>query len=159
MKDIICFDDRGFHKKLGFTSVINCKDLEIVFGGSERVNRNAVENNKVDILVNAEKSENKDLLHYRNSGLNQVLCKLANQNNVAIGFSFSEILRSKERSVLIGRIMQNIKLCGKYNVRMVFATFAKNKYEMRDARDLIGFCRVLKMTGKEAKEALNFGKS
>ena len=156
MKDIICFDDKDFHKKLGFSSVINCKELNIVFGGDEKVNRKAVENRNVDILVNVEKSGNKDSLHFRNSGLNQVLCKLAYDNKVAIGFSFNEILRSRDRGVLIGRVMQNIRLCRKYKVKMVFATFAKNKYEMRDARDLISFCRVLRMTGKEAKEALNF---
>ena len=84
-----------------------------------------------------------------------MLCKLAKKNNIAIGFSFNEILKSKEKSKLIGRMMQNIKLCRKYKVKMVFASFAKNKFEMRAVKDLLSFCRVLGMTPREAKSALN----
>src|SRR3989344_7408011 len=96
------------------------KDLRIVEGGSEEKNRKAVEDKSTDILLSPERNAQNDKLSSRNSGLNQVLCKLAHDNKIAIGFSFSEILKSKERSVLIGRIMQNIKLCRKYKVRIVF---------------------------------------
>jgi len=41
---------------------------------------------------------------------------------------------------------------------MVFGSFAKNKYEMRNAKDLFSLCKVLGMTGGEAKEALNYKK-
>ena len=60
-----------------------------IIGGSDTVNRKAVENPKVDILISPERSRNKDFMKSRNSGLNQVLAKLAHKNKVAIGFDFN----------------------------------------------------------------------
>ena len=54
--------------------------------------------------------------------------------------------------------MQNIRLCRKYKVKMVLASFATDKFEMRDARDLISFGVCLGMNPGEAKKALNFSK-
>lgn len=156
MIDIICF--RGEEFNLGFNKVYYLKDLNIIFGGSENLNRNAVENKKVDILVSPERNIREDNLHYRNSGLNQVLCKLAAKNKVAIGFSFSDILNSNERGKLLGRMMQNVRLCRKYKVKIVFASFARTKYEQRNAKDLMAFARAMGMNGNQANEALNFEK-
>ena len=153
MIDIVCFKGEKFN--LGFFKIYNFEDFNIVVGGSDNKNRKALSNKNTDILLSPEKTRKKDFIHSRNSGLNHVLCKLAKENNIAIGFSFNEILKSKERNKLIGRMMQNIKLCRKYKVKMIFASFAKNKFEMRAAKDLLSFCRVLGMMPKEAKNALN----
>jgi len=130
------------------------KQLVIVEGGI--LNRFILEQKDADILVNPEKGIQKDFLHSRNSGLNQVLCKLARQNNVAIGFSFSEILHSEkeQRAELFGRMMQNVRLCRKYNVRMVLGSFAKNEFELRSKDSLISFGIFLGMRPEEAKRAL-----
>ena len=152
--DIICFEGDKFD--LGFSEILNCKNLKIEQGDKDT--RKLIENKKIDILLNSEKGFKGDSLHYRNSGLDQIVCKLAAKNKIAIGFSFSEFLSSNNRSELIGRIRQNVKLCRKYKVKMVVASFAKNKYEMRDAKDLLAFCRFIGMTGKEANDALNFKK-
>lgn len=154
MIDIVYFEGDRFD--LGFSEVVNYKNFKIIEGGKD--NRKLVENKNIDILLNPEKSSNKDNLHYRNSGLDQVVCKSLNKNKIAIGFSFSELLNSNNISELIGRIRQNVKLCRKYKVRMIVASFAKNKYEMRDVKDLLAFCRVIGMIGKEANDALNFKK-
>jgi ribonuclease P/MRP protein subunit RPP1 len=154
MIDIVFFEGDKFD--LGFSEVLNCKNFKIVEGGKD--NRKLAENKKIDILLNPEKGSKKDNLHYKNSGLDQVVCKLANRNKIAIGFSFSEFLNSNNRSELLGRMTQNVKLCRKYKVKIVVASFAKNKYEMRDIKDLLAFCRVIGMTGKEANDALNFRK-
>ena len=44
------------------------------------------------------------------------ICKLANKNKIAIGFNFNDILKSKNKGQLIGRMMQNAKLCKKYKL-------------------------------------------
>ena len=54
--------------------------------------------------------------------------------------------------------MQNVRLCRKYKVRMVLASFAHDPWEMRSAYDLLAFGQVLGMTPKEATVALNFTK-
>ena len=143
---------------LGFHKVLHAKQFHIIEAVSEEKNRKAVENKQVDILVAPERAGKKDRFTQRDSGLNHVLCALAKQNDVAIGFSFSDLLNSSHRSMLLGRMLQNVRLCRKYKVRMVVASFAKDPKEMRSAYDLLAFGQVLGMTPKEAKQALSFQK-
>lgn len=156
MIDLIRFDGEKF--KLGFKEVKHYKDFRIIMGSSEKINRKAVEDKSVDILMSPEMEVEKDKVHQRVSGLNQVLCKLANKNKVAIGFSFSDLLNSKEKDKVIGRMVQNVHLCRKYKVKMVLCSFAKDKWEMRAPLDLASFGVIIGMTGKEVKDALNFKK-
>lgn len=160
MKDIVMFD--GDKLDLGFNEIIYYKNLNIVKAtSSEEKNRKIVSDSKVDIAYGFEDAAKKDSLNFRNSGLNQVLLKLAYQNKTAIGFDFGMLLNCRdnfERALLIGRIKQNVKFCRKYKVKMVIASFAKSRYEMRDAKDLLAFARVIGMNGREANEALNFEK-
>ena len=131
------------------------KGLVVVEGGEEKINRAALENKKVDILLSPEKYAKNDKLYVRDSGLNQVLCKLAHTNKIAIGFNFCDLVNSKEREVLMGRMMQNIRFCRKFKVDMVFDCFCECKF---DKKNLGSLCRTLGMTPGEAKKALNFKK-
>jgi len=141
----------------GLINKINkAKGVVIVEGGSDKINRAALENKKVDILLGPERGRKKDHTHYRNSGLNQVLCKLANKNNIAIGFDFNDVLYAKERYnleryIILGRMMQNVRFCRKYKVKMYVFDFLneRNKEELRS------FCFVIGMTPGEAKEAVS----
>ena len=123
--------------------ILKEKGKVVVLGGDEKVNRFCVENKKVDILLSPELNTKKDSFHYRNSGLNQVLCKLAKQNNVSIGFDFSLLLNSKEKTKILGRMFFNYKLCKKYKVKMIFSSFAKNKFELRNGDSMRVFERIL----------------
>ncbi len=125
------------------------KGKVIIQGGDEKTNRAVVENKKVDILLSPEVNKKKDHLHYRKSGLNQVLCKLARENKVAIGFDFSLLLNSKERSKILGRMMFNYKLCKKYKVKMVFSCFSKDKFELRSEDSMKVFERILEKYAKD----------
>ena len=145
-------------KDLGFHKVLHAKSFHIVEGISEEKNRKAVENKQVDILLAPERVGKKDRLNQRDSGLNHVLCALAKQNDVAIGFSFSDMLNSKYRALTLGRMMQNVRLCRKYKVRMVLASFAQHPSEMRPPQDLLAVGQTLGMTPKEVSMALNFMK-
>ena len=133
----------------------SAKGLVVVEGGDEKINRACVENSKVDILLSPEKNRKNDYLYVRNSGLNHILCKFANKNKVAIGFNFNDILESKNREVLIGRMMQNVRFCRKYKADMVFDCFGSCEVSKQN---LVSFCRVLGMSPGEAKKALNFKK-
>jgi len=61
------------------------------------------------------------------------------------------VLQSKERGKLIGRMMQNIKLCRKYKVRMVIGSFGKTQDDVRSEKDMQSFFKVIGMTGKEVQ--------
>jgi len=118
--------------------------------------RKILENSDDVILFNPEINKKKDFMHQRASGLNHVMCKLAKRNNISIAFPFSQILNleNKKRAELIGRIMQNIKLCRKYKVKTIIASFAKKPFEMRPQNDLISFFSNIGMHPKEAKDSL-----
>ena len=99
------------------------------------------ERTSVDIMFDFELLHAKDHLHYRRSGLNQVLCKIAHDNEKMIAFSFRSLLNSKNKALLLGRVMQNIRFCRKYKVKTLLASFAKNEFEVRN--DLVALERVL----------------
>lgn len=147
---LIEFDTRGDLKR----KLSRERGLRVVVGSKR--NRITVETKNVDVLLSPEKGVKKDSLHYRNSGLNHVICKLAKKNNIAIGFNFNDILTSGglKRAEILGRMMQNVKLCRKYKLRMVIGSFARNKWEMRARNDLISFGIVLGMHPKEAGNSL-----
>ncbi len=164
--DAVMFDNEGFD--LGFINykvniLSDLKELKkaknnvvIVFeGATNEINRQAMETGKVDILLSPEKHCKKDFMHHRNSGLNQVLCKLANKKNVAIGISFQDLLNEDNRGPRIGRIMQNIELCRKYKVKIVFGSFAQDQFTQRPVQDLIVLGKILGMSTKQAKESVS----
>lgn len=143
-----------FGKELGFSKLFfkdDFKKLGLVISKDYHTDRKLVEGKRIKILVNSHVNPFRDSLHQRVSGLDHVLCKLLNKNKIAVGFS----LDSLDNPVVLGRIKQNIKLCRKYKVKILFFSFAKSKYEMRSVLDMISLCRVLGMTGKEAKESFS----
>ncbi len=140
-------------KKLGFGKIVfldESKNLRIVDGKDEMINRKAVEDGKTQILLNPQQGQGRDKMHYRTSGLNQVLCALAHENNVAVAFTLDKV----QDPVQMGKVMQNVMLCRKYKMRMLFFSHAKALYEMRSASDMMSFCRMLGMTPGEAQQAL-----
>ncbi len=112
--------------------------------------REAIERG-ANIVFNFEILEEKEHTHYRRSGLNQVLCKLATDKKAAIGFSFSTILQytGQKRAMLLGRIAQNITFCQKYKTPMKIASFATSPYEMRAPADLKALFTQLGMQNPE----------
>lgn len=132
------------------------QNADLILIESSENDRKILENADEVILFNLEINKKKDFMHQRASGLNHVMCKLAERNDISIAFPFSSILNleNKKRAELIGRIMQNIKLCRKYKVKTIIASFAKNPYEMRSPHDLMAFFTNIGMHPKEAKDSL-----
>lgn len=150
-------------KKLGFDNIFfidksdllkNAKNLSynklnIVVGGFDELNRSILSNRNVDVLLNPEPNT-PDSIDQVNSGLNQVLCMLAQKNNIKIAFSIDRLSDLN----IVKKIIQNIRLCRKFKVKILFFTLADNKYELRSAYDLIALLQGLGMTPSEAKYAL-----
>ncbi len=134
------------------------KGFVVVKGGDDEVNRISLESRRTDILLSPEFNRERDFIHFRNSGLNQVLCKLAKKNEIAIGFSFSDLMNARNKEIILGRMMQNVFLCRKFKVRMVIGSFALKENEIKNRSELISFGNVIGMNGREIKEALSFKK-
>ncbi len=116
-----------------------------IFKSNMQKDRALIESKKADLIFEFEQEKRKDPMHFRNSGLNQVLAKLMKQKNVAYGLSFNQLLHAsrEEQSKMMGRMMQNLRLCKKYKVPVVVASFARHPYEMRDYKDLVAFAKSL----------------
>jgi len=128
----------------------------IILGSDDNINRMALEDKRVSMLLSPEEMRKKDFMKWKNSGLNHVLCRFAAENNIKIGISYSAIkrLEPKERALRISRIMQNIKLCRKYNTKLVLASFAESENDLLSPYELRSLGIVLGMTPKQANESL-----
>lgn len=111
--------------------------------------RTIIEQSKPDIIYGLESARRKDFIHHRASGLNHVMAQLAAEKGVSVGFSLSDVLAAKlkDRPVIMGRMMQNIRFARKYGFGTVFASFAGEPYDMRAKKDISSFFVCLGMSG------------
>src|SRR3989344_1699458 len=113
------------------------KGKEIIFSSdNDELNRKILEKEEINILL-LNQAGRKDKLKQRNSGLNQILAKIAKNKDVIIGINLDEIIfsRDKQRAKILARIAQNIKLCGKNRIKMKFIS-EKNERDLYDLRAL-----------------------
>ena len=119
--------------------------FNVVYGKDYDVNKRILENRNVKILLDPEPLE-EDFMKYKNSGLNQVLVKLAKRNNTGIGFSLQRLkkLGKLNKSKLLGKIIQNIVLCNKYKVPYYIVYDEDNKNDVEALGISLG-CRDIKV--------------
>ncbi|HLD72490.1 MAG TPA: hypothetical protein VJA23_02810 [Candidatus Nanoarchaeia archaeon] len=110
---------------------------------TEEMLRFALEHTPIDLVFGMEKINPSDSLHYLRGGLDQIICKIAAEKEKTIGFSFQQILTTKNPEKMIARMKFNLKLCRKYKVKTFFNNFSFQKEELRSAQDLEAFLRVL----------------
>lgn len=127
--------------------------MKIVEGKNEAIVMKALKDKNVDMIISLEKNFGKDFMDNRNSGLNQVLCKLANKNRIVIGFNFDDVFDSNNRGLILGKMMQNVKFCRKYKVNMFL--YSKKRKSLNDLKSF-GF--VIGMNPSEIKKAVKFVK-
>ena len=159
VKDNFIFENNYEEARKKIDKISKTSKLIIVQGSDEEFNRKILENKKVKVLLDPENTNRGFSLIQRNSGLNHVLCKIAKDNDIAIGINLSEIIKreSKERAEYLAKVMQNVMLCKKYKVKMLMTTFASNKNELRNSYDMKSLCLVLGMDTKMAKDAVEKG--
>ena len=106
----------------------------------------------VDLVYSFEAEGRSDFMHHRNSGINQVLCKILKEKNIMIGFDYSMVLKNPSKAhIYIGRMRLNVKLCRKYGVGMVCLSFATKENEIKDSNILDSFARMIGMNEEEIK--------
>jgi ribonuclease P/MRP protein subunit RPP1 len=123
----------------------NKVEVLMVHGGDYDVNRAACENSMVDILCHPE-------LGRKDSGLDHICMKSAEENRVAIEINFREILESykRHRVYILSAMKRNIKLCKKYNTLIITTSGAVSKWNMRPGRELASVSHILGMELGEA---------
>ena len=107
--------------------------------------REIIENQKANLIFGFEENSKRDFLHQRGSGLDHILCKLVHENNVIIGLSLNSILNSDNKNIIFGRMMQNIRLCDKFKVKILIGSFSQSPYRMRSPQDLTKLLNILRI--------------
>lgn len=92
-------------------------------------------------VFNNEAEDEKDFIHQRRSGLNQVVLAEMAKKGVSVLAGLDMINHSTSQRI-IGRMKQNFLLCKKKKVDYSVVSFASDVLEMRDSRDLKGFVEV-----------------
>lgn len=125
-------------------------DVILVHGGNLEINRKAVETPEIDVLCHPELERN-------DSGLDHVMAKLAEKNNVAIEINFREFLMAyrKKRSDVFSRIGKNVRLIRKYRCPFILTSGAVSPWDLRSPSDLMSFGKTLGFGGKEVKHSLS----
>ncbi len=120
------------------------KKLQVFFrASSEELLRFALEKAPVDGVIGVEEIHPTNSVHYLRGGLDQMLCTFARQEEKIVVLSFSSVLNSSSRSRLLARMMFNVRLCRKYDVKVILSNFSSDLVEIRSGSDLGAFERVL----------------
>jgi len=125
------------------------KQNKTIRGKDISFNRKVLENKNTKMLILSHRDK-KDKLKQRDSGLNQVLCKIAKANNIVLAFDLNELKGKNklEKAKILARMLQNIKLIKKYKNKFLLLNF-KNKSQA------FSFLLNLGLPTKQAKEAVN----
>jgi len=128
---------------LGKEVIVRAQDVEF--------NRKILEIKEVDILLSPELHNRKDKLKERDSGLNEILCRIAAKNNIKIGIDIEEIKKAegKERAIILARLMQNIMLCKKTRAEIKILNCKE-----KDKREAFSLLLTLGASTEQAKKAI-----
>lgn len=121
----------------------------IVKAQNDEFNRKILENKDVNVLLSPELHNRKDKLKERDSGLNEILCRIAAKNNIKIGIDLDELKNKdkKEKAIILSRIMQNIMLCKKTGAELILV----GEYDKKNA---FSFLITLGASTSQAKKAV-----
>ncbi|MFH0948976.1 MAG: RNase P subunit p30 family protein [Candidatus Aenigmatarchaeota archaeon] len=125
-------------------------EILMVHGGDYGINRVACENPMIDILCHPE-------LGRKDSGLDHICIRAAEENEVAIEINFREILESyrRHRVSVLAFMRTNIKVCQKYDTMVLTTSGAVSKWGLRAGRELAAITHILGMELTEAIDTIS----
>jgi len=122
-------------------NIRDSKEKVIFSSNDDELNRKVLEKEKIGVLL-INLVGRKDFQKQRNSGFNQVLAKIAKKNKVVIGINLDEIVNASkiQKPEIIARIRQNIMLCNKNKLTMVFVSkkHKRNQYDLKALGSVLG---------------------
>ncbi len=104
------------------------KHYKIIEAKNQQFNRKTLEKEKNIVLMSPEKQAKYDSLKTLDSGLNEVLGRIASKNNNSIGISMGYIrhMPQKQKATQLARIRQNIMICRKTKTHLYLAENEQN---------------------------------
>lgn len=130
-------------KKENKPRIVKAQNLEF--------NRKMLEKADFEILLSPENNTEKTKIKSIDSGLNHVLCRIAEKRKIAIGIDINALreLNKKVKAERLEKIVQNIKLCRKYKVTLALTG-------IKDKLDADAFLLSLGASTQQIKKALTF---
>jgi len=124
----------------------------VVRAQDDDFNRKILENKDVDMIVGLEMHSRRDYMKQRDSGLNEVLCRLARANGVKVGVEIDKInkLSKIQKARVLARVAQNIRLCKKDGCDTVLLGDACKLSK----QDVMGFFVVLGGSTRQGKKGV-----
>jgi RNase P/RNase MRP subunit p30 len=121
--------------------IVKLKDageVVVVRAQDDDFNRKMFENKDVDVVFGLEMHGRRDYMKQRDSGLNEVLCKLARKNGIKIEVDLKGIVKLSvvEKARVLARVRQNIKLCRRVGVDILVG--GVGKVERRSFLGILG---------------------
>ena len=145
MEKYIIINENNFDRARKVIEKSKKEKLEIIFSSDDdELNRKVIEKEEIKILLLNQKSR-KDFQKQRDSGFNQVMAKIAKKQNSIIGINLDEIVESsaKEKTKILARVKQNVKLCNKAKLKMKF--IVQKQENQRNIYDLKSLGLILGM--------------
>ena len=138
-------------------SAINAADLVIVDSRSEQACRDAAESYDVDLIVNPEVNEEKDLIDSRASGLDDVIAEFMAERDIGYVLNIGNVLYSGgvRRVQLLGRIQQNVRLAKKHKVKVLLSCGARRGADVRNPHDTMNFAANLGLNVAQSRAAVS----
>tara|TARA_Y100000310_G_scaffold340831_1_gene437947 strand:+ start:2153 stop:2590 length:438 start_codon:yes stop_codon:yes gene_type:complete len=120
----------------------------IVQAQDDVFNRKILENKDIEIIIGLESHQRKDRLKQRDSGLNEIHCKLAKKNNIKIAIDIDNLKKQdkKNKAIILSRIIQNINLCKRTKTSIIFMP-------KQSKQDSLSFFTTFKGSTQQAKFA------
>jgi len=119
---------------------LDFKKSDLVFFSSQSEDelKKAVEMTLPYGVINAELIFPKNSLHFIKSGIDDTLAKEMSKKKIAIVFNLNLIISndSVKRAEIIRRMKENMKKAVKFNVPVLFASLAKNQYELFNGEEI-----------------------
>ncbi|MFH1054994.1 MAG: RNase P subunit p30 family protein [Candidatus Altiarchaeota archaeon] len=137
-------------------TALDFADLTIVDGRTEDVCREASECYDVDLIVNPEANEERDLIRQRSSGLDDIMAAFMAERGIGYLVNIGNILHATgvRRAQTVGRVAQNLRLAKRYGVNVVLSCGARNSFDVRTPQDIILFAANLGLSEGEARNAV-----
>jgi len=119
-------------------------------------NRKALEIKKLSAIIINESLDTRDYSKQRNSSLNEVLCKIASKNNIAIGIQLKDIIKKPEitQARALARLKQNLILTKREKTKVFIEEESEGKKLSK--QDKMSILVSLGAGTKQAQEIVGF---
>lgn len=107
-----------------------------------------------DVTFSFETLHDRESIYHPYSGLPISFIRDSKNKTKCVGFSLSDILNAKNKSLFLHKVSFNLKLCSKNKITILFSSFASTPEGMRTPSDISSFIRSLGGTSKQSKDAI-----